>query len=113
MFGDYLKKKLVTGFLPEVIPQIKPGLKKLAEIGKNYTAKIPLDSGEFVVGLIMLSDGKFVIASCVAKQNEGKNIEIQRTVEHCKADELAELLITNIDKVDFSAVLSNDNTENN
>jgi hypothetical protein len=107
MFQGFLLKKLI----PQVIPHIKPGLKKLVELGKDYAATIPLERGEFVVGLVMLSGDKYIVASCVAKQTE-KKIEIQRHVDFREGDELAELLITNIGNVDFSTALSSDNPEN-
>ena len=107
MIGEFLLKK----FIPQIVPHIKPGLKKLVDICQEYKTKIPLERGEIVVGLVMLVDEKFIVSSCVAKSNESGKLEIQRAVDSRDADYLAELLIKNIGNADFSAVLSSDDPE--
>lgn len=97
---DFVKKEAIKMLLPSVIPTIPDLLKDMRVAGPKYVEEqIPLERGEFAVGLIMLGKDGYVVSSCVAKNNDSNKIEIQRAIHNFTDADLVKLLLENAGKI--------------
>jgi len=103
MFGKILQKKL----MPKLAEKIKPGLFRLIPIIKDYRDSLQLEEGEVtVMGLIYLDKGKCYISSCAMRISDNGKVGVSRQLHKYDFEDLADLLIKNMDKVDFSTILT-------
>jgi hypothetical protein len=101
MLGRFIQK--------QIKPFVKPALKNLTAGLQKYNESIQLEADEVTVaGLILLNDGKIKISSCTMKKGTEK-LEVARHLHCWDVEQLAEMLTKNIDKVDLSEMLTDQN----
>ena len=102
-----IKKSIAKKLMPKIASAIKPGLLTLLEKAEEYRDSIKLEPGEVtVVGIIFLEKGKGYLSPCVMRVSERNRLEVSRNLQKIDFDDLADLLIKNMDKVDFSNILT-------
>jgi len=108
MLVKILQKKLI----PKLAKAIKPGLIGLIEKAEDYRNSIELKPGEVtVMALVFLDKDKCYIAPCAMRMSDNGKLGVSRKLQQYNLEDLADLLIKNMDKVDLSTLLTDTDNE--
>ena len=103
MLKEFIQKKLKNLLTPELKATM---LQTLAQKAKDYRDSIELDEGELLVaGLLLIEGDTLVFRSCTMRAPQGQKLAVGRVLHQFTADELADLLLKNLDKADLSKIM--------
>jgi hypothetical protein len=101
MFAKIIQKKIKNLMTPEFKTTM---LQSLSLKINEYKASYHLEAGQDIIGIVRMSGDNLIFTSNVITLEDGK-IKTIRCLHQYKGEELADLVINNIDKVDLSSIL--------
>ena len=101
MVTQLILNKIKSKLTPE---NKKAILHLLSQMIGKYKAGYELERGQDIIGMVVTSGDRIVLQSCIVDFKETGQIKIVQPLHRYEGEELADLLINNIDKVDLSAL---------